>query len=289
MPRADRANDRGEAGVIVCNVVPIVALLAAPAAFIAAVDKRIASTDYVVVQWWADDLDGDHRDDNIAAICNQDKGFYFIQSGDRLFEADMQINGRHHCFDVTPPASRPAWAVRHDGTVTTSLSGTKQDHASRLAIRDHQLVVVARQDVDWHDGVDTDIVDYDKLTWTSEHAEWTDARDAKRVTAASRGVLVLATPHNRRATPVGPTTLTATGAFGEALVLHVHAERAVVVQPCAPTAADPCTPIQIATGDRDVAIHDYAGVVVIDGSTRFAVHLEPIDGDAAYPPAPPSP
>ena len=273
-------------------MLPVASLLAAPAAFVAAVDKRIAGTDYTVVRWWADDLDGDHRDENIAAICDRDKGFYFIQSGDELFEADMQINGRNRCEGDgdAAPASRPAWRVRHDGTVTTSLSGTKQEHASMLGIRDHRLVVVARRDADWHAGIDTDIADYDNLTWSFEHAERTGEHDdAKRVTASSRGALVLATPHGRRATRVGATTLTAIGVFGDDLVLHVHAERAIAVQPCAPTDTDPCTPIRIAKGDRDVAIHDYTGVVLIDGAAKIAVHLEPIDGDAAYPPAPPAP
>jgi hypothetical protein len=263
--------------------------LAAPVAFVAAVDKRIAGTDFAVVAWWADDLDGDHRDDNIAAICDKDRGFYLVQEGDQLFEADMLINGRHRCPDAAQPPARPAWEVRHAGTVTAELSGTKQEHDAKLAIRDHRLVVVAREDTDWHQGLDTDTADYDALTWTSQHAEWTDERrDSKRVTASSHGVLVLAGPHGVRATKLaGGVTLTATRASQQdKLFLHIHADRPVTLRPCAPARANACTPVRVDNGDRAVQLDDFESAVLVVDTTSIALHVEPLDADQAYPSPP---
>ncbi|TMQ11969.1 MAG: hypothetical protein E6J90_33115 [Deltaproteobacteria bacterium] len=55
-------------------LVPLVFALAVPASFVHAIEARLAATHLHVVDWWADDLDGDHIPESIAFVCDDDAG-----------------------------------------------------------------------------------------------------------------------------------------------------------------------------------------------------------------------
>jgi hypothetical protein len=109
-----------------------------PAGFRAAVARHLANTAYRVVQWWADDLDGDGIADNIAAVCDDETGFYLVQHAGRLLEADMAIDGRNPCPDRPPPR----WRVRHAGRIVEVVRVHDGTQRYELAIRGDRLVLV---------------------------------------------------------------------------------------------------------------------------------------------------
>jgi hypothetical protein len=253
-----------------------------PAAFAAALAKHLANTDYRVVQWWADDLDGDGIAENIAAICDGFTGFYIVQHRDQLLEADLTIDGRNHCPDEPPPPFR----LRHLHRIVEVVNVHKAEDRYELAIRDHQLALLRQSEASWEaarDEHDSLVLDYEALTWR-EDEQWTGHRSSQR------GVLVLAAPHVHRPTVLaGDTALTATGDAEMNVVLHLHADRPVAA--CTP-GDDWCHPQQIDHGDADVASFASAWlsrtVFFAVGGKTVAVRVARYDADAGYPAPPPS-
>jgi hypothetical protein len=151
-----------------------------------------------------------------------------------------------------------------------------------LAIRGGRLVLVRQDSSGFEVGRDgntdeDDQTDYDALTW-SRRIQSPNGR-AKRTS----GALVLVTDKARRPSKlVGATTLAATR--GEStMTLHVHADRALVVRDCSDK---PCKTTRIAKGDHEVAIAVASELEIVAGPTKIAVHLEPLEGEASYPPPP---
>jgi len=250
--------------------------MAAPQAFVDAVDHRIANSKLHVTDWWADDLDGDKTPEAIATICDDDKGFFLVQHGKDLLEAPIEIDGRNSC----QPASRPAWTEKKLGVITDDVGVRHGSMTYSYAIRDGKLVLVRMTSSGFdvnrdgsHDEQD-DTVDYDKLTWTRKQTG----------SGASSGLLVIATPHAHRATTItGKTTIDATYT-DRGTTIHVHASGALTIRTCN---AQPCTTIKVAKGDQDVPMDSEELEVIASGST-YKVHVERVDGDDAYP-APPKP
>ncbi len=50
-----------------------------------------------MVDWWADDLDGDQVPESIALVCNDDTGFYLVQKGNVLLTAPKIVDSRNTC------------------------------------------------------------------------------------------------------------------------------------------------------------------------------------------------
>jgi len=251
---------------------------AAPQTFVDIVDQRLAGTALHVVDWWADDLDGDKIPEAIAQVCDARRGFFIVRHGSDILEAPMEIDGRNRCPDV---ATKPAWHVRRAGTIGQPIDVHHGYVTREYAIRDHQLVMVregshgfdvtssgARVDYD-------DASDFDKLTWTERHAG-----------KAARGPLVLATEHVHRATPiVGKTTIAATQSNDD-LTLHIHADRALAVRSClSDSEPDSCTVVKLAKGDHELAIAT-AEIVVSAARTTYRVHVARVALDQSYPPPP---
>lgn len=260
-------------------LLPLVFASAAPAAFVAVVEKRAAAAHLHVVDWWSDDLDGDKVPESIAMVCDDSSGFYLVQRGAVLLEAPMQIDGRNAC--PAAPAARPPFRVVHDGVISELMNVHHGFTLYSLAIRDARLVLVAEDDrsreasSSGHDDED-DHVDYDRL-------EWTKRVDTNGHVKATEGPLVIVTDQVRRASHlVGATTIAATRA-GDRMTLHVHADRALVVRDCS---SAPCTSTQVARGDHELTIDAASELLVVAGKTTVRVRIEKLDGDQRYPPPP---
>ena len=102
-------------------VLPVLLALAAPPAFVQTVEHRLAGTQMHLVDWWADDLDGDRVLESIAFVCDEGTGRFLVQHGAQLLEVPAQIDGRNACPD---PGPKPAWHVEHEGTITGSSAST---------------------------------------------------------------------------------------------------------------------------------------------------------------------
>jgi hypothetical protein len=247
----------------------------APKAFVDAIDARLAGTQMHVVDWWADDLDGDKTPEAIAVVCGNEAGYYLVQRGKDLLEAAMEIDGRNNC----PAENRPAWQTRKDGVIDETVNVHHGSIHYAHAIRDGKIVTIRERsegfDVN-RDGSHTDeedITDYDKLTWS------------RKVTPGSSasGLLVIATDgaHKRVTTVVGGTTLVATKS-GDRVTLHVHADRDVTVRQC-PSPSDPCQSSKVsAGGDTDVAVDSFEFEVRAGGKV-FALHVDQIDAGYRVP------
>jgi len=135
-----------------------------------AIEARLGATHLHVVDWWADDLDGDHVPESIAFVCgDDDAGFFLVQHGNDLLEAPAEIDGRNNCPEV--PSTPPAWRVVKTGVISENVNVHHGHISYSIAIRDGRLVLV-RED---NDGIDVgpdgatneeNHVNYDDLTWS---------------------------------------------------------------------------------------------------------------------------
>jgi hypothetical protein len=254
-------------------LLPLVFFAPPPPAFVTAVGHRLTGSRMHVVDWWADDLDGDKVPEAIARVCDDNSGVYLIQRGSDLLEVPYEIDGRNDC---SPNDKPPEWHTAKLGVIADEMLVHHGSITHVLAIRDGRLALLRMEsngfDVTRTGNVDgIDVTDYEKLTWQHRYGR-----------SASRGPLVLATPHLHRATKlVGGTTLTATPTGDNQFTLQVHADRAVTVLDCSST---PCTTTaKLAKGDHDVPGVQNE-VTLSAGGTRYEVHLEAVDTDQAYPP-----
>ncbi len=258
-------------------MLPIVlAVLAAPPpAFVHAVEQRLATTHMHVVDWWADDLDGDHVLESIALVCDA-YGEYIVQRGDQLLEMPAAIDGRNPCPDVTTPA----WHVEHRGTIAFTQAVHHGSVSETYAIRDGKLVELRLRSDSFEVGSDgntgeVDDVDYQALRWSSSVTQ-----PDHHVTVRS-GPLVIVTDDVRRATTiVGATTIAATRDDGHGgYVLHVHADRELIFR------ADQS--VHLARGDSELRTDQYGELDIGAGGTIIHVHFQPIADNATYPAATP--
>jgi|GEM_PF-3750225 len=261
-------------------LLPIVFALAVPASFVHAVEARIAAEHLHLVDWWADDLDGDHVPESIAFVCGDDAGLFLVQHGTDLLEAVREIDGRNNCPDA--PAARPAWRVEKSGTIDESINVHHGTIGYSFAIRGGQLVMVRESSSGFDVGRDgntdeDDRADYDTLTWSQRI---TPPRGRAKQTS---GPIVLVTDHVRRPSKlVGASTLAVTTG-DTTMTLHVHADRALVVRDCNDT---PCKSTRLAAGDRELSIAATAELEVVAGKAKIHVHLHALEGKASYPPPP---
>jgi hypothetical protein len=259
-------------------LLPLVFTLAAPTSFVHAVEARLASAHMHVVDWWADDLDGDHVAESIAFVCGEDAGFFLVQHGSDLLEAAAEIDGRNNCPEAPP--TPPAWRVEKSGVISEHISVHHGSIGYSFAIRDGRLVVVREDSEGFDVGRDgntgeEDHVNYDDLTW-SQRIEAPHKR-AKQTS----GPLVLVTDRVRRPSKlVGASTLAATRG-DDATTLHVHADRALVLRDCSGT---PCKMTRLAKGDSQLPIGGGGELEILAGKAKIVVHLQPLEGEASYPP-----
>jgi hypothetical protein len=278
----------------------------APPSFVHAVEARLATTNTHVVDWWADDLDGDHVPESIAFVCSDDGGFLLVQHGSDMLEAPAEIDGRTRC--PAAPATPPAWRVMTSGVIDYHVGHNHGYAGYSLAIRDNRLVLVG-QDLQSFSSSDYDLArdgyfrhedhaDYDNLTWSErlQFVYWADRQvpllgvlhdgDIKTVLRVKpavqmSGPLVPITDHvRRRSRLIGDSTLAATRGH-DATTLHIHADRALVLRDCSST---PCTTTSLAKGDSEIAVAAARDLEVIADKTTIAVHFQPFEGDASYPP-----
>jgi hypothetical protein len=262
-------------------LLPVVFALAAPPSFVQAVKARLADAPPMhVVDWWADDLDGDHVPESIAFVCGDDAGMFLVQHGNDLLEAPAQVDGRNSCPEA--PSNPPAWRVAKAGVIRENYNVHHGGIGYWFAIRAGQLVLV-REDGDGidvgPDGItkEANRVDYDNLTWSQRVQP-----PHQRATQTS-GPLVVITDRVRRASKlVGESTLAATRG-DHSTTLHIHADRALVVRDCSDK---PCEMIRIAKGDREVAIAAPGDLEILAGKAKIVVHFEALEGEASYPPPP---
>jgi len=262
---------------------PVLLALAAPPAFVQAVEKKLASTHMHLVDWWADDLDGDRMAESIALMCNDDSGSYVVQHGTQLLEMPAPIDGRNPCPDDVTHGP-PAWHVEHAAAITYHFNVHHGGMQYVVAIRDGRFALLREHD----DSIDVDSsgttrevddVDYEALTWTSvvtpPHSQPT----------RSSGPMVIMTDHVRRPTKlVGATTIAATRGADDAITLHVHADRVLSVRACTD---EPCAPTRVAKGDSDLTTAPGDEIVITAGGTTIHVHVQAADGDQSYPTPPP--
>jgi hypothetical protein len=123
-------------------LLPLVFALAAPPSFVHAVEARLAAAHMHVVDWWADDLDGDHVPESIALVCDADTGFFLVQHGNDLLEAPVEIDGRNSCPEAPP--TTPAWRVVKSGVISENVNVHHGRIGYSFAIRDGRLVLVRR-------------------------------------------------------------------------------------------------------------------------------------------------
>lgn len=254
--------------------------LTAPPAFVHAVEAKISASHMHVVDWWADDLDGDSVPESIAFACNDDAGVFLVQRGTDLLEAPAEIDGRNSCPDA--PA-KPAWRVEKAGVIAENINVHHGHMGIALAIRDRRLVMVREDSEDFESSRDGDTseelhTDYDSLTW-SRNAEGPGKSKKKKAS----GPLVLITDRVRRPSKlIGESTLAATR-DGSATKLHVHADRALVIRDCS---SKPCKTKRVAKGDGEIAMETPSELEIVAGKTRLQVHFEPLEGEASFPPPP---
>jgi hypothetical protein len=257
--------------------------LAAPPAFVQVVEQRLASAHMHLVDWWADDLDGDRMPESIALACNEDSGVYWIQHGTQVLEMPAPIDGRNACPDAAP--GKPPWHVEHTGTIAYGLSVHHGRIDYTVAIRDGRLALLREHD----DGIEvdssgttdeTDDVDYEALTWK------TRVVPPNRTPTVSSGPLVIVTDRVRRATKlIGASTIAATrGPDGSnTITLHVHADRVLALSGCT---NGPCAAARLATGDSELTENAGGAFEIAAGGTTIHVHTQPLDGDQSYRPPP---
>jgi hypothetical protein len=254
-------------------IVPIVlgALAAPPPAFVQAVAQRLATTHMHVVDWWADDLDGDHVLESIALVCDT-YGEYIVQRGNELLEMPAAIDGRNPCPDVTTPA----WHVEHRGTIAVTQAVHHGSVSETYAIRDGKLVELRLHADGFEVGSDgntgeVEDVDYEALRWS------TSVTQPNHNTTATSGPLVIVTDDVRRATTIiGATTIAATrddehGGY----ILHVHADRELSFR------AEQS--VHLARGDSELRTDQYGELDVATTGRVIHVHFQPIGDDARYP------
>jgi hypothetical protein len=262
-------------------LLPLVFALAAPASFVHLVEARLSAADMHLVDWWADDLDGDHITESIAFVCGDDAGLFLIQHGNDLLEAPVEIDGRNSCPEAPP--TPPKWRVEKSGVVSAGATVHHGHIGHSLAIRGGRLVLVREDSGGFDVGRDgntdeEDHVNYDDLTWS--HRIEPPHKRAKETS----GPLVLITDRVRRASKlVGASTLAATRG-DSSTTLHVHADRALALRNCNDT---PCKTTRLAKGDSELAIAVGGELEILAGKTKIVVHFQPLEGEASYPP--PSP
>jgi hypothetical protein len=258
-------------------IVPIVlaALAAPPPAFVQAVAQRLATTHMHVVDWWADDLDGDHVLESIALVCDT-YGEYIVQRGNQLLEMPAAIDGRNPC----PDATAPAWHVEHRGTIAVTQAVHHGSVSESYAIRDGKLVELRLHSDSFEVGSDgntgeVEDVDYEALRWSSSVT-----RPNHNATVTS-GPLVLVTDDVRRGTTIiGATTIAATRDDDHgAIVLHVHADRELTIRSA--------KAVHLARGDSELQVDASGELDVVAGGATIHVRFQPVDGNASYPAATP--
>ena len=262
-------------------LLPLVFALSPPAVFVKMIEQNVASAHMQVVDWWADDLDGDHVPESIAFACNDSAGVYLVQHGSQLLQAPAQIDGRNPCPDA---GVKPvAWHVEKRGVISSGLNVHHGNIEYSIAIREGRMALVGEDDHGIEVGStgtesEDDHVDYDALTW-SKRVEPPHGR-AK----ASSGPLVVVTHRVQRASKViGASTIAATQA-GDRVTLHIHADRVLVLRDCSDT---PCTTKRVEPGDSETPISSAAELEVVTGRTTVHLKLDAISGEQSYP-SPPS-
>nr|HEX4314328.1 hypothetical protein [Kofleriaceae bacterium] len=251
-----------------------IALAAPPPAFVQAVEQRLATTHMHVVDWWADDLDGDHVLESIALACDT-YGEYIVQRGDTLLEMPAAIDGRNPCPETAAP-----WHVEHTGTIAFTQSVHHGSVSQSFAIRGGKLVQLRLHSDGFEVGRDgntdeVDDVDYEALRWSSR------ITPPDHKATATSGPLVIVTDAVRRTTTIiGATTIAATRDDDHgAIVLHVHADRELTIRSA--------TAVHLARGDSELQVDASGEVDVVAGGATIHVHFQPIDGNASYPAATP--
>jgi len=264
-------------------MLPLVFAFTAPVAFVHAVEARLPAAHMHVVDWWADDLDGDHVLESIAFLCNDDAGVFLVQHGKDLLEAPAEIDGRNSCPEA--PATPPAWRVEKSGVISQSVNVHHGSTSNAIAIRDGRLALVRADSSGFDVGRDgntseEDHVNYDDLTW-SQRIQPPHGR-AKQTS----GPLVLVTDRVRRASKlIGASTVAATRG-ASATTLRIHADRALVVRDCNDT---PCKTTRVGKGDSELTVAAADGLEITAGRTKLVLHFEQLEGEASYPTAPSQP
>jgi hypothetical protein len=260
----------------------VLAATATTVSFVDVVDDRLADSHTLhVVDWWADDLDGDGKLESIAMICEPEHGFFLVQHGNDVLEAPWTVDGRNSCPD---PAPRPAFDLRHDGYIAETINVHHGVDHYRLAIRDNRLVQIGtggHSFDNFQTGREDDdgMTDYDKLRWEAS------ARVDDVVIQHARGVIVLAGETIRRATTIaGRTTVAATRSFDQ-LTLHIHADGPVTIS-SSDSDYQHFDAIELGTGDHDVVVAAWEFRVTV-GTTSELVRIAVVDADDSYP-APPA-
>jgi hypothetical protein len=247
-----------------------------PPAFVQVVEKQLSGTRMHVVDWWADDLDGDHILESIALVCDDASGEYIVQRGVQLLELPGPFDGRNPCPDVTAPA----WHVEHAGTIAFTQTVHHGAISETYAIRGGVLVELRMHsdgfDVDSNGHTDEiDDVDYETLRWSNRI---TPPNHKSTVTS---GPLVIVTDDVQRTTKlVGGSTLAATRDDGHGeYLLHVHADRELAIR------GD--RSVHLGPGDSELPIEQVGELDIVTGGTIIHVHFQPIADNARYPPAKP--
>ena len=259
-------------------LLPLVFALTAPTSFVHAVEARVTASHMHLVDWWADDLDGDHVPESIAFVCGDDAGVFLVAYAGEILEAPAAIDGRNSCPEAPPQP--PTWRVLNSNVIHQGMAVHHGQITSSLAIREHRLVRVREDEGSIDVGRDgttseRDHVDYDELTW--RHV----LQPPKGRARTSSGPLVVVTDLVRRATRlVGASTLAATRGH-DATTLHVHADRPLVLRDCTET---PCRTTRVAKGEAEVQTSATFELEVITGRSKLVVHLVALDGEASYPP-----
>ncbi len=263
-------------------MIPILLALAAPPSFVKAVEQRLEGAQLHLVDWWADDLDGDRVLESIAFACNDDKGVFLVQHGTQLLEMLVLVDRHNPC----PPArARPKWRVAYLGTINEHVNVDNGSMDYAFAIRGGQLVVLREHD-QGGDGdspqqatSETDL-DFEALMW----AEQFDPPTGKPTRRS--GPMILVTDRVRRPTKIiGATTIAATRGSerDDDITLHVHADRALVIRNCE---HQPCTSASLARGDTELRLPNVVELELDVDGTAMPVHVESLVGNESYPPPP---
>jgi hypothetical protein len=248
-----------------------------PPAFVQAVEKQLAGTQMHVVDWWADDLDGDHIPESIALVCDDSVGEYIVQRGIQLLELPGPFDGRNPCPDVATP---PAWHVEHAGTISFAQSVHHGSIGETYAIRGGVLVELRLHSDGFDVGSDGDTGevdddDYETLRWSQR------ITPPHRKATVRSGPIAIVTDDVQRATKlVGASTLAVTRDDGHGeFLLHIHADRELAIR------SD--RTVHLGPGDSELPVEQVGELDIAAAGTIIHVHLQPIPENGGYPPAQP--
>jgi hypothetical protein len=196
---------------------PIPTVAVVPPAFKTIVDDQKAELGMRLVDWWQDDLDGDGKAENIAALCEDEgeRGVFLIAHQGNLLVAVRHNAGRDACPKVAPPS----WHVEHRGFIDHGYSVHRGSVTTAIAVRGHHAVRIR----DSYDGADgTTDLDWDKLTTS-------DDRETPPLVAIR---IVVITDSEPRWTSISKGLTLAATIDGDKVVLHVRSAAQVQVSFC---------------------------------------------------------